>query len=87
MFAAKKNDEVLINNIGAVLLDLQENVSALNWLVEHPCSINEYHQNLAIAYAKTNHRKIEKIRKHNEIAASLPKNRFAIIAYIDYQGL
>lgn len=86
-FPSRKDDQSLLNNIGAILLDLNHNRRALEWLLSHPCNIREYFLNLACAYAKNSPKNLEKIRSNNQKAGNYPKSQHAIQAYIDYQGL
>lgn len=77
----------LIISYAALLLDRNRSNEALNWLKRHPLPLNEYHQNVAVAYAKTDSVHSELVRKHNQIAANLPHCEFALVAYIDFQAL
>jgi 5,10-methenyltetrahydromethanopterin hydrogenase len=80
-------DPALMNNYGAILLDLNRNKEALDWLSSHPLDFSEYYENLAIAVIKCDRSEIDKCRELNGKAGRLSKKQYAIAAYIDYQGL
>ncbi len=83
----KHDNPALINNYGAILLDLNRNKEALDWLSSHPLDFSEYYENLAIAVIKCDRSRADKCRELNRKAGRLPKKPYAIVAYIDYQGL
>lgn len=80
-------DNVVVNNLAAVLLDSYQDEKALEVLKVHKPECAEFCLNYAIAIAKTNLADIEEIRKWNKAAANYPKAENAIIAYMDWQAL
>lgn len=76
---------LFINNYATVLLDLHQNDKALALLKLYEPMFSEYSKNYAIAIALTSY-DLELIRKYNKLSAKLPKQKDAIVAYIDWQG-
>lgn len=85
-YDAGNRQGVIVNNYAAIMLDLQMNKSALKMLSENTPECSEYCSNLAIAMAKADCN-IELIRKWNRESSKYPKQKYAIVAYMDWQGL
>ncbi len=82
-----ESNDTINNNYAAVLLDLNRNSEALNFLTHNLPSTKSGHANMAIAIAKNYPLDISKIRQYNKSSSELPEFSYSITAYMDWQGL
>lgn len=80
-------NDVVKNNYAALLLELHKNKEAYLFLKDNIFEFKENYANMGIAIAKTNPQDIERIRIYNSKSQELPSKKYAIEAYMDWQGL
>ena len=78
-------DDAARVNYAAILLDLEDNGLALEFLGEAEIACHEYYANRAIAVAKLNRQRTDEIQRWNDKAAKAPELENTIIAYMNWQ--